>query len=418
MLGQTVERASGFSVDQPAQQAPLSETATQVAGLELAVVSTRDGFDRLEAEWNALFARAGRSTHVFQQFNWNWHWANHFLHTDDGRVRLAIVTGRRNGELVMVWPLVIERLAGLRVLAWMGEPVSQYGDVLVENGPDRFQMLQSGWHHIKVHLRPDVLRLNKTRADSAIAPLLADIGAISTQRLEAPFLDLASAPTFAIYEQRYANKARKNRQRLARRLKEMGDVSFHEFREGAQAAAIARKAIAMKRLWLAEKGLISPALSDARTLAFFAAAAGDDNRPTNIKVATLMCGGRLAAVEIGFGCRDRAAIHIMAYDLEFDKAAAGILLLEHRIEQSLADKVAVYDLLAPGDGYKKEWADGAVRVDDFAVPVTMLGRGYAHGYLGFVRPQIKAAIARIPQSTRKAWSQRLTAALAPTRSPS
>ena len=146
-------------------------------------------------------------------------------------------------------------------------------------------------------------------------------------------------------------------------------------------------------------------------MAFFQAAAVDPQRPAKIRVAVLMCGGAVAAVEIGFACRDRMAIHIMAYDLAFDKAAAGILLLEHMIETSLASGVAVYDLMAPGDGYKKEWADGTMRVDDFAVPMTVLGSIFARAYLGFARPRLKAAVAKIPLSTRRALSGRLAKAV-------
>ena len=193
-------------------------TLPQVASaLDFAVISTREGFDALEADWNDLFARAGRSAQLFQAFNWNWHWANHFIGDDPGRTRLAVVTARRDGRLVMVWPLVLERRAGLRVLAWMGEPVSQYGDVLAEDGPLQLQWLHDSWSFINTALRPDLARLNKTRADSVVAPLLVELGAMSTQQLEAPYLDLASAPTFEDYAERYPSKARKNRRRLARR---------------------------------------------------------------------------------------------------------------------------------------------------------------------------------------------------------
>ena len=381
------------------------------SGLDLAVVSTREGFDALEADWNDLFARAGRSAQLFQAFNWNWHWANHFIGDGRGRLQLRVVTGRHHGRLVMVWPLVMERRAGLRVLAWMGEPVSQYGDVLAEDGPAQLEMLREGWRFVATTLRPDLARLNKTRADSVVAPLLAELGAISTQQLEAPYLDLASAPTFEQYAERYPSKARKNRRRLARRLEEQGASEFCELAEGPDASRIAGQAIEIKRIWLKEKGLVSPALNDARTMAFFQAAAADTQRPAKIRVAVLMCGGAVAAVEIGFACRDRMAIHIMAYDLAFDKAAAGILLLEHMIETSLASGVAVYDLMAPGDGYKKEWADGTMRVDDFAVPMTVLGSIFARAYLAFARPCLKAAVAKIPLSTRRALSGRLAKAV-------
>lgn len=413
-LRQTFGRASSDCVILAQGAAPSRSAAPDraaVNGLELAVITTREAFDALESEWNDLFARAGRSAQLFQAFNWNWHWANHFLGTAGSRVRLAVVTGRRDGRLVMVWPLVQERSAGLRVLAWMGEPVTQYGDVLIEDGPFQSAILRDAWRYIVKTLKPDLARLNKIRADAAIAPLIIELGAISTQRLEAPYLNLASAPTFAQYAERYPTKARKNRRRLARRLDEHGATAFRTLLEGPEASLIAAHAIALKRVWLQEKGLVSPALKDPRTLNFFVGAAGDTERPTKIRVAVLMAGDAIAAVEIGFACGDRMAIHIMAYDLAFDKAAAGILLLEHMIEQSLASGVATYDLMAPGDGYKKEWADGAVQVDDFAVPLTALGTIFARGYLGFARPRLKAAIAKIPLSTRKALSNRLSSAV-------
>ena len=66
----------------------------KVIGLELALVATRDGFDGLEADWNSLFARVHRSHQVFQAFNWNWHWANHFLTPDRSRPALRTVCPR------------------------------------------------------------------------------------------------------------------------------------------------------------------------------------------------------------------------------------------------------------------------------------------------------------------------------------
>jgi CelD/BcsL family acetyltransferase involved in cellulose biosynthesis len=359
--------------------------------LEIAVVDTLAGFHALENDWNDLATRVGSSTHVFQGFNWSWHWAEHFL---TAARRLSIVTGRQSGRLVMLWPLVADRTNGLTELAWMGEPVSQYGDVLVDQGPERLAMLRQAWTYIESALKPDLVRLHKTRADSSIAPLLTEIGATVTQKLEAPFLDLASAATFAAYEERYSVKARKNRRRLSRRLEEQGAVSVQSWSAGPEASIITQRAIAMKRVWLAEKGLMSPALSDARTLAFFQAVALDASRPVDIRVSTLTCANELAAVEIAFKCEDRLAIHIMAYDTAYEKAAAGVLLLERLIETSLESGIATYDLMAPGDGYKKEWADGAVGVSDYAIPLSTVGKVYALGWLGFARPRLKAVLTK------------------------
>ena len=111
------------------------------------LVSGADAFETLEPEWDALFASSGRPTQVFQTFAWNWHWCRHYLPkaSPGSRSRLAVVTGRLSGRLVLVLPLVLERVFGLRRLAWMGDPVSQYGDALVAPEADDDATLLAAW---------------------------------------------------------------------------------------------------------------------------------------------------------------------------------------------------------------------------------------------------------------------------------
>jgi len=52
---------------------------------------------------------------------------------------------------------------------------------------------------------------------------------------------------------------------------------------------------------------------------------------------------------------------------------------------------AIYDMLAPGGGYKTEWADMSVAVSDFSVPLTLAGHLYARCYLEILRPRLKKA---------------------------
>jgi CelD/BcsL family acetyltransferase involved in cellulose biosynthesis len=378
--------------------------------LAFEVIASRPGFAALEAEWTSLFQRSGRSIQVFQSFNWNWHWVNHLLDDGTQRQSLAILTGRRNGRLVLVMPLVCERLHGLRVLAWMGEPVAQYGDVLMDESVSHDD-LRAAWQMVCRTLKPDLARLIKTRADAAIAPLLAEFAGSITQALEAPYLDLASAATFDAYETRFNPKARKNRKRQWRRLEDQGTVSVRTFGEGVEARAIMGEALSVKRAWLAHKGLVSPALTQERTRWFFEAVAASTDRPTGCRVSVLSCGGVNAAFEIAFACKGRLAIHVMAYAQDFEKAGAGAVLLESLLRTSKEAGVETYDLLAPGDGYKKEWADGAVAVNDHAIVLTLKGRLYARIYLAVIRPRLKAAITSLPSPWRRAISRRLTAAL-------
>jgi CelD/BcsL family acetyltransferase involved in cellulose biosynthesis len=373
------------------------------------LVQTFAGFEALEAEWNSLFERAGTDRHLFQTFNWLWHWANHFLprDTDGAGVRLAIVTTRVADRLVMIWPLVVERSGPVTELAWMGEPVSQYGDLLIEDGPDALAMMREAWAFVTRETGADVLRLRKVRQDSKVAPFLAELGATVTSDLKAPYLDIGSAPSFAEYEKRYSSNAKRNRKRQRRRLEDRGPVSLTWLEGGAEAEAFTEQAFRFKHVWLRQRGIVSPALTDPRTAQFFADVTRADIRPAGCHVLALKCNDQPVALEIGVKCLGRSAIHIIAYDPEFEKTAAGALLMEDSIRRACDDGLKVFDMLAPGDGYKLEWADDAVGVRDWAKPVTLLGRAYVTVYVGLVRNGLKRAIGALPLGMRRALTELL-----------
>jgi CelD/BcsL family acetyltransferase involved in cellulose biosynthesis len=390
----------GFDGEASGLVASRHRSATQLQALPamFEIIRGRASMNALEPEWNDLFRRAGRSDQLFQTFNWNWHWANHYLPAVAARggTTLAIVTVRREGRLVMLWPLVVERVAGLKVLHWMGEPVSQYGDVLAEDLPDRLPLMRQAWRFIATHLGADAVSLRKVRADATVAPLLTELGFRQTATTEAPYLDLASAPDYAKYELRYTGKARKNRRRLARRLGEQGPFSIERHAGGAEARKAAPQAVTLKREWVKQTGRLAPALADQRFADFFADVAGGRERPTGCGVTVMKSNDAPVGIAIDITCGTRRAAHIIVHDPKLDAFSPGTLLLEAWIKGASADGIATFDLLAPAYAYKLDWADGTVAVGDFAHGVTLAGRAYVRLYLGFARRTAKAAAEALP----------------------
>lgn len=380
---------------------------TVAADTEFSLVTTRREFDRLEAEWSALFDRAGQSTQIFQTFNWCWHWANHYLDADgDGGAKseLSIIVARRGGRVVMIWPLVRQRTHGLTQILWMGDPVSQYGDVIIDDIADADDILHAGWNFLLAHSKGAVLRLRRVRSDAAIAPLLRDIGATVTDRQIAPFTDLTSAANFAEYELRYSPRSRRNRRRLARRLAEQGSVSFVRYKGGVAARELAIKGLDLKAEWLKERGLVSAAIADERMTRMFADVAEGKTKSGDCIVSALLVNDEPAAVEINFLCKGRLALHVIVYSLQFEKSGVGVLLLEQGLKNCYDDGIDVYDMLAPGDGYKLDWCDQQTEVLDWVKPLSFAGAAYTHVYLGFVRRRLKSALKNMPQPLRKAIS--------------
>ena len=80
---------------------------------------------------------------------------------------------------------------------------------------------------------------------------------------------------------------------------------------------------------------------------------------------------------------------------------AAIRLMEDSIRDAYGEGIATFDLLAPGDNYKLDWADASTGVSTFVAPLTLAGRAYARLYLGQVRPGLKKLMILLPISLRR-----------------
>ncbi|RTL64969.1 MAG: GNAT family N-acetyltransferase [Hyphomicrobiales bacterium] len=374
--------------------APSVPFAAASSGLIVSIVRTRAQFDVLEADWNALFARCAKGAHVFQSFNWNWHWANVYLAEADNS--LALIALYRGDRLVALWPLQEARLLGARVLEWMGAPVSQYGDILIDPDEDARAVLECGWRTITQDLRVDALHLRKVRADANVLPLLQTQRSRIASRSEAPFLDIASAPDLATYETRYSSKTRKNRRRLARRLAEAGAMRIERLADGPDAAEAARATVLLRRATLHATGRVSPALDDARYARFFAEATSG-TKPCGCRVTRILIDGKLVASAIDVTQHGARAAHMIAHDLQYEACGPGVTMVGDWVQAAFEDGIGVLDLLAPAHSYKWDWADSSVDVADHVVATSWIGRSMVVPYLIEVRPRLKNAWEQLAQ---------------------
>lgn len=379
-------------------QADISPGPSHVLTLDL--VTDPAAFETLAPEWDALFGTAGRPTQVFQTFGWNWHWCRHYLdQSPKPRSQLAIVTGRLYGRLVLVWPLMLERVGRLRRLAWMGDPVSQYGDILVAPEAEDDAILQAAWIFALRATRADVAHLRKVRDDSIAARVLNRLGAKVITTEQAPYLDLSGASGTKACQQLLASKGRRNRRRHERRLADLGSITVHAPADDA-AGQLARNAIYLKRDALTGKGQISRAFADDRFEAFFADVAAGDRHPVPCRVAALQSGNNTAAIQITLDCKGHRFLHVTVYDPAFEKFGAGALLLDREVQKSFEDGFAIFDLLAPLHPYKMEFAGSMVAVRDYTMACSLYGRLYAAIALSG-RQRMKKCIEGLPAPLRR-----------------
>ena len=371
-------------------------------GLDLALVTDFAAFEALEADWNALVSRSTCASLAFQTFNWNWHWARHYLASAGRRgPKLAIVTGRSAGRLALVLPLVTTRACGLTRLSWMGEPVSQYGDIVAAPEAANPDDIDRALAFAISATRADVLYLRKVRDDAAIAPVLAARRTAVTTVEEAPFMSLGLAPDFDTFEDNHGLKRKKNRRRQMRRLAERGTVEFERVTGTDAAASLADHAVQLKRASLARRGDIAPAFADRRFARFFADAVQGHGRPTGTSVMSIRSNGEIAAMQIFIDHAHHRFLHLAVFSDAFEKCGAGALLLEQAARDCYESGIDTFDLLCPKHEYKMDFADGTITVRDHALGVSTLGRFFVRAVLGF-RSTAKNAIVRFPAPVRAA----------------
>jgi CelD/BcsL family acetyltransferase involved in cellulose biosynthesis len=367
---------------------------------DISIIRDRRGFDALAGEWNDLFDRAAQPEHIFQNHRWLSCWADHYL---DQPGRLRIVTGRLNGRLAMVWPLVASvNSCRLTQLGWMGEPVGQYGDALLEPGPQSKEMLSLGWRAVKA-LGADLILLRKTRRGSNVGELLSREAKIC-EIAEAPFALFAGKTSFADVLARRSAKAQSSRRRLLRRLQETGSVSFCAGAEGAEAQRLIGAAFAMKREWLLRRGLYSGPIESDAMLSFFLDFVKRPPEGGAAIVDAILRDGAPVSIGVTLSCKGAGLGHLLAHDPECEKQGVGVLLADHVMKSCFERGMTHYDMLAPFDPYKAEWADGAAAVADYVAGFTPQGRLFAYAWRSQARQKLKAALKTMPASVgRVIW---------------
>jgi len=171
---------------------------------------------------------------------------------------------------------------------------------------------------------------------------------------------------------------------------------------GARARDLTETALAFKQDWARRSGRIATALADPRFGRFLIDAAGGGAHAPDLRVFAMFCAGEPIGVELSVACKGRVFGHVLASKPGFEKQGAGAILAGRSIADALEQGFCGYDLLAPADPYKMEWASGCVGVSDFALARTWAGRLYKWAWLDFGREALRSLAKRLAPRLRRA----------------
>lgn len=378
----------------------LSET-TELRGnsssmLDFSFIESFPALEDIETDWTALEQSAGTPTNVFQTFSWCWHWAKYATNGASPSWRLKILIARRGGKLVLIWPMAVPRGTIINEARWLGEPLTQYGDVILADDPAREIWLLQAWRHINEQNDIDILHLRKVRDDAIVYPILKGQAHQLPGGETAPCIDLRPYDSFEDLNKTYNGKRRRNRKRYRKRLEELGQLNFEIFAPSVKAETALKTALKFKNAWLKETGRHNSAFKDEDTVATLNSMMRGTEHPVECLISVMHLDHEPMAIEIGFTNKKQYFCHIGAFNPWFKAHSPGTIQTEETISALVERGFDTYDMMAPEDRYKTEWAHDRVTIADHAAPITLRGITHLGLYLRVLRPGMKALYQNLP----------------------
>jgi CelD/BcsL family acetyltransferase involved in cellulose biosynthesis len=362
--------------------------------LEAEAIEGADAYSVLRDDWQRIADLQGGAI-LFQTHELLSAWTRHFPSK-----RLVTIVVRDRGRPVLIWPLTIERQFLVRVACGAGAPIGQYGEVLLDPDTDGIAAFEAALEVLKASVRPDLVVIERVRADSALRAVLHDAAPVCWAEA-APFTDLSQGADSAI-EALKPSAMRKQRKRV-RRFQKQGRVRFGLATDPGEAEAWLNDALDLKRAWLKATGRVSRAFVRAESgecLAELARTLWRDGRQPRMIVARLSLDGKAAAYEAGFRHGDVFYVYLRAFAPELAVLGPGNVLTEHMLRWCAENGVGRYDMMAPRSRNKSEWQSSEVAVLDFALPMTPGGSLFMHAGIKRLGPALRAAFYALPTPLR------------------
>lgn len=383
-----------------------SSIASAGPRIEVRTVSDQAGIAAIAEDWQRL-ERVAPGAVFFQ----SWRWCMlvmRVLGAGNRRVPRIIVASQ-TGRVVAIWPLAVcHGLAG-RIATDLTEPFGQYSDLLLDPAAPAAVVLEAVFAELATW-RIDGLVLRKVRRDATLWPVLAARGRSIGVADAAPIVALADFKSFEDYRQSINAKTRKNLRNYRNRLARGGSVTHQVVTDRAQTSALIARCFAGRIGWLETSGLSSTAFAHPAfaRLVLELAGGADPAPPVVVMHLALATNAASAAggpadlsIQWGFEHNRRYYAFMAARNPAYDACSPGRLHLEDVIAAAAGRGNEIVDLLVPAVGYKQALATDSIAVAGFGVPFTMRGRAFIEGWHGLLRPNLKAALLRLPASMRR-----------------
>jgi CelD/BcsL family acetyltransferase involved in cellulose biosynthesis len=309
--------------------------------------------------WEVLWSKSGAS--VFQSHHWIIATQNHLL----GNFRLHIgIVWDEAGVLAAAVPCRVKSVRGTRILEWAAQETSDYCD-----GIGDLISLEACWTALLTSGGFDIIHLENLRPDAAIIAFLR-CDRMEIRESDGCYTLISTWPTSDAWMQAQYPKKRNAYSRGLRKLEDTGrvDVQFHT----KPPEGVVSKLRSLKLEWAVAAGRAAPLVEDDHLLIALVdalAAAGC------LLLVVIKCNDDIVAGSINAVQGARMLSWFTVYDLKYDRASPGIVLLTECIRWAWDNGLTEHDHVRGAHSYKLPFSNASIVLRRYTAPRSL--RGYA-----------------------------------------
>ncbi len=344
-----------------------------VSGLTLDVVGS---LGEVEALWRAFEQEAACT--AFQAFDWHDAWQRN-IGARQG-VRVAVVVARREGRVVALFPLQVEKTHSINLLRWHASDLCDYNTPLL--APD-FESLPAAGNFAEVYgamlglvratpgLTFDGVELTKMpeRVGTQPNPFLK---ILTTLNPNGAYATPIHGPWEDFYKEKRSSSTRRRDRTKRKRMADIGEVAFVTA-EGADAVRDALFTLMEQK----EQAFVHMGVPNLFARPGYRDFYMDISTRENARLAhvsRLTVGGETAACNMGLMFRG-AYYHVLASYSggEVSRHGPGAAHLHEIMRYAIDSGCSVFDFTIGEERYKQEWSDGVLLLHDHRCAVSLKG---------------------------------------------
>ena len=341
-----------------------NETTSGQNRVEIEIICSEERLKALFNDWRSLQSKVGRSLFTDPAFFMAW-WDTYGR---GSRRTLHVATGRNQGRLVALAPLVVVRRYGCRFLEWAGANVFDYSDTLLDDRPDG----EFFWRAIRNSSGYDVALIRSAHTGlDCYGPLVQFGHPARKNTIYRVDMVWDSAETWM--QDELSRSRRQLLRRKQRQIQKKGEFGFKVHRSGPVPAAVLKALVQQKAAWAsrqAEPGLFADPLKAASLLERMAEIA---SQLGSLHLSWLRCNEEILAVHLGFVDQNVLYYYMPSYDEGWSQQSPGSLLIFHLITWCIENGISTLDFMRGDHVYKSAYSNAQIELTDFLFPGSLRG---------------------------------------------